>query len=182
MNLRYAKLTNIPSLLEEENEEKKLIDEISSIIGGTLEYSDTHEDFIYTKNINENNYSFRSINIATGIKSLGIIQLLLKSGLLNNRTILIIDEPEVHLHPEWQLKYAEIIVKLVKYGVPVIISSHSPYMIQALRYYAMKEEIDDITKFYLAEKDNDGLVKIKDVTDDLNQIFQKLAKPLGKVM
>jgi predicted ATPase len=175
---------DMSDLSEEEyyNNLSKLNDEIYSIINGDVIYSYKSSDFEYIKYINNERYNIKSINTATGIKSFGIIQLLIKSGFLNDKTILIIDEPEVHLHPEWQLKYAEIIVKLVKYGVPVIISSHSPYMIQALRYYAMKEEIDDIAKFYLAEKDEDGLVKIKDVTDDLNQIFQKLAKPLGKVM
>jgi hypothetical protein len=34
----------------------------------------------------------------------------------------------------------------------------------------------------LAEKDENELVEIKDVGDDLNKVFQKLAKPLGKVM
>ncbi len=167
---------------EKDNWIYNLNKDIISIINGEVIYSNESSDFEYVKRVKDKKCIIKSINIATGIKSFGILQMLINSGYLNDKTILIIDEPEVHLHPEWQLKYAHVIVKLVKYGIPVVISSHSPYMIQALRYYAMKEEIDDRIKFYLSEKDDDELVYIKDVTDDLNQIFTKLAKPLGKVM
>jgi len=183
--LEISKNIALPDIYGEEepkNPMQELYDEIYNIINGEIIYSDGSADFEYVKNINNKKCSIRSINTATGIKSFGIIQLLIKSGILTDSTVLIIDEPEVHLHPEWQLKYAHIMVKLVKYGIPVVISSHSPYMIQALRYYSVKEEIDDISKYYLAEKDENELVEIKDVGDDLNKVFQKLAKPLGKVM
>jgi predicted ATPase len=160
----------------------KIYGEIYNIINGEVIYSDNSADFEYIKEINRIKHNIKSINTATGIKSFGIIQLLIKSGVLNNRTVLIIDEPEVHLHPEWQLKYAHIMVKLVKYGIPVVISSHSPYMIQALRYYSVKEGIDDISKYYLAEKDENELVEIKDVGDDLNRIFSKLARPFKEIV
>jgi hypothetical protein len=31
--------------------------------------------------------------------------------------MIVLDEPEVHLHPNWQLKYAEIITLLVKNNI-----------------------------------------------------------------
>jgi hypothetical protein len=36
---------------------------------------------------------------------------------LDERTLIVLDEPEVHLHPNWQLKYAEIITLLVKNNI-----------------------------------------------------------------
>jgi predicted ATPase len=39
--------------------------------------------------------------------------MLLSAHFLDERTLIVLDEPEVHLHPNWQLKYAEIIKKLV---------------------------------------------------------------------
>jgi len=74
------------------------------------------------------------INTATGIKTFGIFQVLSQNNYLNENTILILDEPEVHLHPKWQLKMAEIIVELVRDGVKIVVNSHSPYMIEALRH------------------------------------------------
>jgi predicted ATPase len=37
--------------------------------------------------------------------------------LIKSDCCLVLDEPEVHLHPNWQLKYAEIITLLVKNNI-----------------------------------------------------------------
>ena len=40
-------------------------------------------------------------NTASGIKQIGVVQLLLSNRKLQENSVLIIDEPEVNLHPEW---------------------------------------------------------------------------------
>lgn len=40
---------------------------------------------------------------------------LLEGGVLRKKDILILDEPEIHLHSEWQIIYAELIVVLQKF-------------------------------------------------------------------
>ena len=121
------------------------------------------------------NQKFELIEIATGIKYFGVLQVLLDNNRLNSYTLLILDEPEVHLHPEWQLEMAKLVTKLIKNGVKVIINSHSPYMIEALELYAKKEKINH--NFYLAEK-KDEYATISDVTSNLEPIYYKLAKPI----
>ena len=69
------------------------------------------------------------VNTATGIKYLAIFQVLSQNNYLNENTVLVLDEPEVHLHPKWQLEMAKMIVELVKNGVKILVHSHSPYMI-----------------------------------------------------
>jgi predicted ATPase len=105
----------------------------------------------------------------------------MRTDFLNERHLLIIDEPESNLHPEWQLKYAEIIVKLSKYGIPLLITTHSPYIVQALRVFSKKEGIADKTKFYLADKVSESS-EIVDVTDNLDKIFLKLSKPFEELV
>jgi len=116
------------------------------------------------------------LNTATGIKYFGIFQILSQNNYLNQNTVLILDEPEVHLHPKWQLEMAKVIVKLVKHGVKVLVNSHSPYMIEALKRYSDKEEQEEKTNFYLAE---DGYIKqINDSNSKtLEKIFEKLSEP-----
>jgi len=116
------------------------------------------------------------LNTATGIKMFGIFQVLSQNNYLNENTILILDEPEVHLHPKWQLEMAKIIVELVKNGVKVLVNSHSPYMIEALKRYSEVEEIEDKTNFYLAE---DGYIKKENDSNSetLAKIFEKLSEP-----
>lgn len=158
-----------------------LIIEISQIINGDVGYSKQFNDFVYHKKLHGRTCAFKSSNIATGIKSFGILQLLLKADFLNERHLLIIDEPESNLHPEWQLKYAQIIIKLVKYGIPVLVTTHSPYMVQALSVFSKKEGVAEQTKFYFAEN-KDSYSEIRNVTEDLREIFAKLTKPFEELV
>ena len=114
------------------------------------------------------------INTATGIKYFGMLQILSDNGWLTKNTILLLDEPEVHLHPKWQLEMAKIIVELVKNGVKVVVNSHSPYMIEALKRYSDKEKLQDKTNFYLAEG---GYIEDK---NKLQEIYEKLSEPFDE--
>lgn len=151
--------------------------EISKIISGKLHFDRKRDNFVY---IDKNRRKHDIINVASGIKSFGLIQLLLSSGNLNKNTLLIIDEPEVHLHPFWQIEYAKVLVKLAENNIPVIVASHSPYFIEALKTYSDKT-IKDKTNFYLGEMQEGGSV-FKDVTDDLEPIFELLAIPMQQLM
>jgi len=46
--------------------------------------------------------------------------------------ILIIDEPELNLHPANQRKMARLFVKLIKAGIKVFVTTHSDYIIKEL--------------------------------------------------
>jgi predicted ATPase len=116
------------------------------------------------------------LNTATGIKYFALFQVLSQNNYLNEDTVLILDEPEVHLHPKWQLEMAKVIVDLVKNGVKIVVNSHSPYMIEALELYAKKEDIS--RNFYLAKKE-DEYSTILDVSDNLEAIYQTLAEPIA---
>lgn len=156
--------------------------EIESIIGGRFVFDQKTKDFLFFTEKNEKKVKLHSINVASGIKTFGIIQLLLDAGELNTGKMLIIDEPENHLHPKWQIELACLVVNLAKKGIPLMISSHSPYFIQGIRFFAHKEQIENIVNYYLAEENESNLSTITDVTSDLNKIFVKLAEPLNKIM
>lgn len=94
---------------------------------------------------------FNLLDIATGIKSFSILQQLLKNGSISDKTLLIIDEPESNLHPQWIIEYARIIVLLNKQlGVKFFIATHNPDMVSAIRYISEKEGNLDNVIFYLA--------------------------------
>ncbi|MCB4758029.1 MAG: AAA family ATPase [Sulfurovum sp.] len=166
-------LFDIEDLLNSSIDIKGLLNRLSEIIGGKIKYLKKEKDFKY---ITSDGKTYGSINTATGIKSFGIIQMLLKSGLINERSLLVLDEPEVHLHPKWQIKYAELIVELAKNNITILVTSHSPYMIEALKRYSEVEEIEDRTNFYLAEG---GVIdKVEDSNAlTLEKIFEKLSEP-----
>lgn len=123
--------------------------------------------------------SVRSLSI--GLKSFVILKMLLSKGAIERSGTLIWDEPEAYLHPEWQLIFAELMVLLhKKYGVHVLLNTHSPYLLRAIQVYSAKYECADICKYYLAEA-NECHASITDATDDLEQIYATLVKPLQAI-
>ena len=85
-------------------------------------------------------------NTASGIKQIGIIQLLLSNRKLKENCFLIIDEPEVNLHPDWQFKLANILMLLVKkLNVSIYINTHSPLFIEAINAFSEYYDLDDET-------------------------------------
>ncbi|PFC23505.1 hypothetical protein CN264_19040 [Bacillus cereus] len=164
-----------------ENDHQTFIDDISGIIDGESVLDKDLDEFLFQRKINEKLYSFKTSNVASGIKSFSMIQMLLKAQMMNDRTILIIDEPEIHLHPKWQVKYCEIIAKLASLGIKILVTSHSPYIVQALRVFAKRYEMDSKTNFYLAEKKESGS-QILNVNEDLNSIFKKLSDPIQNLL
>ena len=100
--------------------------------------------------------SFELDECATGVKSLAILNILHSKGWLDAETLLIIDEPEAHLHPQWIVEYARMLLLLSKrLRVRIVITSHSPDMVNAIHTIGMAEGMDEDINFYLAEKDSD---------------------------
>lgn len=157
---------------------KKL--QLSSVMGGQFIFDSESRTLKFKHS--DVNLELSPINIASGIKSFGLIQILTDTQVISNNKILIWDEPENHLHPRWQIAFAEVLVQLSKSGIPVVISTHSPYFVQGIRYFSAKHDLEKYTNYYLAEEQENHLSVVKDVTDDLNQVFSKLAEPLSEIM
>lgn len=120
-------------------------------------------------------------NLSTGLKTFVILKMLLTSGAIERNGTIILDEPEIHLHPEWQLLFAELIVLIQKeFGVHVLLNTHSPYFLSAIETFTVKYGIDDKCKYYLASS-KDDFSNIEDVTDNIEAIYSKLARPLQEL-
>lgn len=73
---------------------------IEKIIDGYFEYDKKTRDFQIVRKQHGKTVKVRSINVASGIKMFGLIQLLFEVEEINENRMLIIDEPENHLHPK----------------------------------------------------------------------------------
>lgn len=117
-------------------------------------------------------------NLSAGLKSFAIIKLLLEKGAIKEKDVLILDEPEIHLHPQWQIAYAELIVLLQKYfDLSIIITTHSPYFLDAIDLFSVKHGIADNANYYLSEME-ENKVKMLDVTDNIELIYRKMVSPI----
>lgn len=114
-------------------------------------------------------------NLSTGLKAFVVLKMLLESNQLKDKDVLILDEPEIHLHPTWQLKYAELIVLLQKeFDLSIVITTHSNFFLDAIETYTKKYEVQNELHLYLAEQKEDG-VEMLDVTNNSEAIYSKMA-------
>jgi hypothetical protein len=65
--------------------------------------------------------------------------------------IIFIEEPEAHLHPEVQVKLAEIFAELTKHQIIIVMTSHSNYMFNKINNIILKKELnsDNIAVYQL---------------------------------
>ena len=116
-------------------------------------------------------------NLSAGLKSFVLLKLLLEKGILKEKDVLILDEPEIHLHPEWQLVYAEMIVLLQKkFDLSIVVTTHSRDFLEAIELYAKKYELFPKCRFYLSGQE-EGLSVFEDVTECLDKIYSQLVTP-----
>lgn len=120
-----------------ENNFSDLINKIENIINGSVDINSNNE-IKYT--ISNTSHTIPISLAAMGIANLGIISLLLKKGIIDKGSFLILDEPEVHLHPEWQIKLIEILYELSKNGINVVIATHSIDLIKYIQLLVKKDE------------------------------------------
>ena len=152
---------------------KSVFEQINKIVPG--EFLRGSNGFFYVTN----GAKLSVNNLATGSKMFFIIKKLLLNGLLNDGTVLVLDEPESHLHPDWINKFAEMLVVLVEnINVNVLLTTHSPNLLLALSVYTKQYEMFHKTNFYLAEIGNDGSSHIKDIKENINEGYAHLSLPL----
>lgn len=154
---------------------KKFENELIEIMGGYFEYDHENNEFIF----NTKEGKIDLINVASGYKQLGLIQLLLSNETLRENTCLIIDEPELNLHPSIQIKFAELLVKIAnKLNVIVYINTHSPIFIEAIETFCESENMIDKTNFYLCKFENQNTNNIKKINkEEIDKIYENLTYP-----
>ena len=114
-------------------------------------------------------------NISAGLKAFAIIERLLESGVLKKKDVLILDEPEIHLHSEWQIYYAELIVALQKkFDLTILLVTHSFQFLESLNFFMKKYEISDRGNYYIPEETNNGYVMRSD-NENLKKIKHNLS-------
>ena len=121
---------------------------------------------------------------ATGIKAFAVLSLLVKNKSINDKTLLILDEPEAHLHPQWIIEFGRLLTLIHEYiGAKIFVATHSPDMVQALRYIPNKEKIGEKVNFYLAKADENknGQFIYQDLNGEIDDIFSSFNISLDKL-
>lgn len=152
-----------------------IVQTIETAINGSLSINDG--GIQYTDK--ESSASVSLSLTASGVTNLGMIALLLKRGAILPGTFLFIDEPEVHLHPAWQVVLVDVLHQLSKRGVNVVIASHSIDIMKAVENIMENDdEIDPQEHFGINQLTNDGYSV--DVTENNAKRIAAIKQDLGK--
>ncbi|SMY33248.1 AAA family ATPase [Photobacterium andalusiense] len=163
---------------ENSSENYELYNDITTLIGGELDLLDSGElcfkDSATKRNIN--------INLtASGITNLGLIGLLLKQNVIARGSFIFVDEPEVNLHPAWQRVLIDVLYRLSRSGINIVMASHSVDMMKYIEN--IMEDLDDneinahfaVTQMskegYSVNDELDPLEKLSAIKSDLNSSY-----------
>lgn len=167
--LMFKKNTNI---LQDDKKHFRMRLIIRAAISGDI----VEVDYFGQKKIHYKSNSGLDIDIenaATGIKSFAYILRLLDNGWLNSQSLLIIDEPEAHLHPQWVVEFAKVLVLLQKdLGVKILVASHNPDMVAAIHDMSDYYKLSDKTNFYIAKENEVGRYDYHYLGSEIGDIFE----------
>ncbi|MXV82283.1 AAA family ATPase [Candidatus Poribacteria bacterium] len=91
--------------------------------------SEAYPEFLYRPEQAED--GLRMSHSSAMVSELAPLVLFLR-GIVKQGDLLIIEEPESHLHPMAQTKIAQTLARLIRVGVQVVITTHSNYLLQQI--------------------------------------------------
>ncbi len=164
-------------------ETKKMLVRIQHIIHGSIRFEEDDMNDDDLRYVRDDDLNIPISEAATGIKSFAYIIRLLENGYLNRNTLLIIDEPEAHLHPQWIVAFARILVLLTKkLGVRILIASHNPDMVAAIQSIGDKEGIKEMITFYQAyQSENPYQYEYKNLGFEITEIFKSFNIAISRI-
>ena len=144
---------------------------INILFNEVLPYKYIKKDNMLIRNTD----SLRVENEASGKKIFVILRLLMENGCLDNKTIIVFDEPDNHLHPEWQITFCELLIELNKvFGTKFICVTHNPNLLHAFDVKSKQNENMSSLKVYYCDNSNFSIV---DCTQSIDIAYRKLLEP-----
>ena len=132
----YENLCRNRSFIREESNCKPIRDALQELMGGSYKAVDKQVMYMPRKERGRDKVAIPVYVASSSIKSLFLIDLYINS-LAEKNGMLIIDEPELNLHPDNQRKMAGLLARLVNSGVKVLVTTHSDYLIRELNNRVM---------------------------------------------
>ena len=154
------------TVLEEMENKARLetaLREIGKVLPGTYQFTQKTDYYI------ESGKKYNLANLATGSKVFSVLKILLEYGQLGENGLLILDEPEAHLHPDWINQMAQLLVILKKtLNISIVVATQSVNMVLALEAYSTMHDVRESFALYMpdsAVEDDSGMVTFTEMKD-----------------
>lgn len=138
--------------------------ELKHEVGEYFENMDIARDLQVSDPKAEKNFQFllktkitdKGVNFADiGCGTSQILPIIVQSLITQNDSIIIIEQPEVHLHPKVQADLADFFVKVSSKNKRFILETHSDYFIERIRYNIMNKDIknENVAIYYIEQNE-----------------------------
>ncbi|NEO55971.1 MAG: DUF3696 domain-containing protein [Okeania sp. SIO3B5] len=103
---------------------------------------------------------FRPANIGFGYHC--ILPIIVSGLIAKKGEMLIVENPEAHLHPKAQSELAKFLAKVSNCGVQVLIESHSDHILNALRIAVLDNILtnEELSILYFSQKIGESVIQI----------------------
>ena len=99
-----------------------------------------YPDFVYQPR--KTKKAIRLARASSMVTELAPIVLFLR-GVIARGDMLIIDEPEAHMHPEMQVEFTRFLASVVRSGVRIIMTTHSEWVLEELANMVQASELSE---------------------------------------
>ena len=125
-----------------------------------------------TKGIGGGGGQFRATNVGFGLSySLPIVVACLSA---HRGDLLLIENPEAHLHPDGQLAMGELIARVAAIGVQVIVETHSDHVLNGIRLAVKRKLIDSgSVAFRFFQRNESGASEVSSPSCDENGLLSE---------
>ena len=104
---------------------------------------------------------------AVGVGVSQLLPVLVLCLLSEPGSVILLEQPELHLHPALQQRLADFLIAIARSGRQLIVETHSEYMVSRLRRRIAEDPDDEllsISKVIFAERDGQtGITTYRDV-------------------
>lgn len=131
------------------------IDEVSAITSG-IPGAQITQIMIGEQNI---------VDVGFGVSQ--VLPILVQGLSMSNGNTLILEQPEIHLHPKMQMEIADFLIAMAKQGKRLIVETHSDHVINRMVRRAVEDlSLKDLIGIYFIEKDEHGCSSLSQVQID----------------
>lgn len=169
-------------LCHEEAKSDRLLDQISAWMScispgvnlSALMTSGQESARLYLKYKGEklNSIDMSPVNVGFGIPY--VLPLITELLIANENTLLMVENPESHLHPKGQTAIAKLLAKVAANGSQIICESHSDHIINGIRVAVRKKELSpEDSAVYFFEKNINQETKVCPIDMDAKGNFSE---------
>ena len=132
--------------------------------------------FSYKQKNKPDTSAFKAPNIGFGISY--VLPVILSILMSKKDDIVIIENPEAHLHPKGQVVLAELMALAAQNGVQLIIETHSDHIFDGIRIATKENKISNkkLSVIFFDRKQDEHITEITNIIIDSNGRIDKMPK------